>query len=145
MPFIIRTKDANGFVVTFEILMSRLVTFSRKLVAFTMAIYVFNFSIDSRDRAQDALTEDLSYNDIESFYEFFTEDLLGIENAVEEHEEHDQEDGGSIEFKIDIIRPLISQLSGSGRPHTEEPMQSTHVEFHPSLLMEIDSPPPEIA
>ncbi|MFM7856579.1 MAG: hypothetical protein ACKO96_32810 [Flammeovirgaceae bacterium] len=66
------------------------------LIAF--AAYLLNFSIDSQDPYPDDVAENLAFNDIESFYEFFTEALMGIEDAVEEHEERDMEEGGSFSY-----------------------------------------------
>ncbi len=66
------------------------------LMAF--AAYLLNFSIDSQDPYPDDVAENLAFNDIESVYEFFTEALMGIEDAVEEHEERDMEEGGSFSY-----------------------------------------------
>ncbi|MCU0436556.1 MAG: hypothetical protein MUC49_01495 [Raineya sp.] len=63
-----------------------------------MGIHVLNFSIDSPDNHSDDIPEDLSYNDIESFFEMFVENILGCENAIEEHDEDDTETGGSVDI-----------------------------------------------
>src|SRR5690349_15550129 len=84
-------------------------SFLSRAIAFSLAVYLFNFSIDSRDKAPDYVAEDLAFNDIESVYEFLAEGLLGVENAVEEHDERDQDDAGSFEFnKIFSYQPITS-------------------------------------
>jgi hypothetical protein len=66
------------------------------LVAF--AVYLLNFSVDSQDPYPDNVAENLAFNDIESFYEFFAEAVIGIEDAVEEHDERDMDEGGSFSY-----------------------------------------------
>lgn len=110
-----------------------------------MAIYLFNFSIDSRDAHSDSVAEDLSVNDIESIYEFLSESVLGIENAVEEHDERDQDDGGSFEFKKFHLASLISSVQHKAGSYIFD----LHVPTHkfPALaeqFSEIDSPPPQV-
>lgn len=70
-----------------------------RVICFLLAAYLLNFSIDTRDAQSDAIAEDLSVNDIESVYELLAEGVVGVENAVEESDERDQEEGGSFEFK----------------------------------------------
>ena len=71
--------------------------FSRVLVI-AFAAYLLNFSIDSQDPYPDDVAENLAFNDIESVYEFFTETLMGIEDAVKEHEERDMDEGGIFSY-----------------------------------------------
>jgi hypothetical protein len=63
-----------------------------------MAFYFLNFSIDSKDANPDYVPEDLSFNDIESVTEFFAEVVLNHVNAFQEHDERDNDDGGSVDF-----------------------------------------------
>ncbi|MDX1905040.1 MAG: hypothetical protein SFU27_12860, partial [Thermonemataceae bacterium] len=63
-----------------------------------MGIHILNFSIDSPDSHSDDIPEDLSYNDIESFFEIFVENVLGYENAIEEHDEDDAETRSSTDI-----------------------------------------------
>jgi len=67
-----------------------------RLFWFLMGIHIINFSIDSPDKYSDDIPEDLSYNDMESFFEIFIENFLGYENAVEEYDEDDTDAGGSV-------------------------------------------------
>ena len=108
-----------------------------------MAVYLFNFSIDCRDANPDTIAEDLSINDIESFYEFLAEGLLGVENAVEEHDERDQEDGGSFEFKKFFFTPLVSKIQVTAPIYINKLYSS--IDYCEPLAMrikEINSPPP---
>jgi hypothetical protein len=82
-----------------------------------MALHIFNCSIDVRDAKPDYIAEDLSYNEIESIVELVLENVLGLENAVAEHEEHDTDDG-SIELELEIEKCSFCQDLFSWRePH----------------------------
>lgn len=67
-----------------------------------LALFIFNFSIDTPDVFGDEVAEDLSYNDIESITELILEDVLGIYNACPEHDENDLEDEGGFCKKFDF-------------------------------------------
>jgi hypothetical protein len=118
-------------------------TFIMKAISLLLAIYIFNFSIDSRDANPDSLQEDLSFNDVESFYEFLLEDALGFENAVEEHDERDQEDGGAVEYK----QVYISAIAFPIQDFLAVLKQVEFPDFPDDRLVtsffEIDSPPPK--
>lgn len=121
------------------------ISFIHRVVSLLLAIYLFNFSIDCRDAQPDSVAEDLSYNDIESVLEFSLECLMGIENAVKEQDEHDQEDGGAFEFKkvfFETSLPKISQESN--REHLDKIYLTSHAfEAIVPCSQEINSPPPE--
>jgi len=68
-----------------------------------MAVYIFNFSVDAPDAQPDYVSEDLSYNDMESVVEILLEQVLGFENAIAEHDEKDTEDGNSFDIKRQIV------------------------------------------
>ena len=63
-----------------------------------MALHILNCSIDAPDRYAEQFPEDLNVNDIESFSELILENFLLIDNAVAEHDEHDNADGMSFEI-----------------------------------------------
>jgi hypothetical protein len=63
---------------------------------------IFNYSVDIPDYFGDQVSEDLSYNDIESITEFVLEIVVGIENAVPEHDEDDPDENSGFTKKIDI-------------------------------------------
>ncbi len=115
----------------------------KRFFSLLLALYILNFSIDSPDASPDHIAEDLTFNDIESFYELFLEDIVGIENAVEERDERDQDDGGSFQFKKLYFTSLVSSVQSKAADYIFE----LHV---PKLncpvlairYREIDSPPP---
>jgi len=67
-----------------------------------LALFIFNFSIDTPDVFGDDVAEDLSFNDIESITELVLEDILGIYNACPEHDENDLDDEGGFCKKFDF-------------------------------------------
>jgi hypothetical protein len=67
-----------------------------------MAFFIFNFSIDVPDSFGDIVPENLNINDIESITELVLEDVLGIYNAVPEHDENDLDDEGGFCKKVDF-------------------------------------------
>jgi hypothetical protein len=70
--------------------------FFTRLLCLLLALHFLNFSIDSKDLHPDSTPEDLSFNDIESVAEFFAEVVLKHHDAFKEHDEKDNEDGGSL-------------------------------------------------
>lgn len=73
-----------------------------KYLWFTMALYIFNFSIDTPDYFGDEVSENLCFNDIESISELVLENFLGIDDACPEHDEDDPDDGGGFAKKIEF-------------------------------------------
>lgn len=128
--------------------------FLRKHIVFRsfwllMALHILNCSIDTPDAHPDYVPEDLAYNDIESISELVLEQILGFENAVAEHDEHDTEDGTSFDiakillfyqssFEFSIKHPHIFNFSKI-IPLTYEDIFAT--QFHPDIV----SPPPQKA
>jgi hypothetical protein len=115
-----------------------------RIFSLFLALYILNFSIDSRDARPDHFAEDLSYNDLESFYELLLEDVLGLENAVAEQDERDQDDNGSFDFKKIYLNPYstISTLACRSILRVVYlPLDSQHSQ---SLYYEIDGPPPKV-
>ncbi|TAG20420.1 MAG: hypothetical protein EAZ32_09400 [Cytophagia bacterium] len=114
-----------------------------------MALHILNCSIDTPDAQPDSIPENLAYNDIESISELVLEQILGFENAIAEHEEHDTEDGGSISiakillyFQPSIEFSLIHLNTVSFSefiPLNYEDIFAT--QFHPEIV----SPPPQQA
>jgi hypothetical protein len=108
-----------------------------------LAIYLLNFSIDGKDFYPDYLPEDLEYNDIESFYEFFLEVVLGIENAVAENDEQDPDNGGSIHFcKFYAESSFKGPTSNKYLLLLNADFSSVYSFVLSSNSIEIDSPPP---
>lgn len=114
-----------------------------------MALHILNCSIDTPDAQPDSIPENLSYNDIESISELVLEQMLGFENAIAEHDEHDTEDGGSFEIakillyyqpsiEFSIKRTLYFPYPKT-IPLNYEDIFAT--QFHPEIV----SPPPQQA
>lgn len=76
--------------------------FLQKSLIFLLVFLIFNYSVDIPDYFGDQVSENLSYNDIESFTEFVLEIVVGIENAVPEHDEDDPDENSGFTKKIDI-------------------------------------------
>ena len=72
--------------------------FLTRAICFLLAMYLFNMSIDSRDQHPDSIAEDLTFNDIESISELLVEVVFGYGNVIEEHDERDSDDGGTLDF-----------------------------------------------
>lgn len=114
-----------------------------------MALHILNCSIDTPDAHPDYVPEDLAYNDIESISELLLEQILGFENAVAEHDEHDTEDGTGFNIaKILLfhqssfafwIKYLPIFIFSKIVPLTYEDIFAT--QFHPEIV----SPPPQRA
>lgn len=111
-------------------------------ICLLMAVYTFNFSIDTRDAQPDFVAEDLAFNDIESFYEFALEALAGIDNAVEEHEEHDQAEGGALDFKECYLKPATAFVIKPLGDSIHQRFADFVTTKAPRVLVEIDGPPP---
>jgi hypothetical protein len=126
--------------------------FLRKHIVFRsfwllMALHILNCSIDTPDAQPDSIPENLSYNDIESISELVLEQILGFENAIAEHDEHDTEDGSSIEIAKIVLyyQPYIDfsikqkfyfPYSKTLPLHYED---SFIIQFHPEIV----APPPQ--
>jgi hypothetical protein len=115
----------------------------KRLFSLFLALYILNFSIDSPDAAPDHISEDLSFNDIESFYEFFLEDIVGIENAVAEHDERDQDDGGSLDLKKFFLASYKAFLQPVyWRIERPSYLVSAVPDYFPDFF-DLDGPPPK--
>lgn len=69
-----------------------------------LGIFLLNISVDTADFTPSGQPEDLTINDQESIVEIMVEKVLGYENAIPEHDEHDPEDHNSkTSIKIDVI------------------------------------------
>lgn len=68
------------------------------IACFVFALHILNMSIDPKDPKPDSIPEDLTINDIESIAEFFAEVVFGIKNAFAEHDEHDNDEGRTVDI-----------------------------------------------
>ena len=120
------------------------ITIAQRLLAFVMAIYLFNYSIDSRDAHPDHIGEDLSFNDIESIFEFSLECLLGFENAIEEHDERDQDQAGAFDFHKVFYKPSISKVEVASGIFIQFTYSANNYIYRlANASREINSPPPK--
>jgi len=115
-----------------------------QLVSFLLLIQIINISIDPIDPISIKLgrltfQEDLSINDIESIYEFISEQCLGVD--VPEYEEDDEN------AVIKIIDVYISQPS----IEVEKKYLPVKCVFFAideklhSIVLDLNSPPPKVA
>src|SRR5215204_4240202 len=71
-------------------------TFLHRLWCFALAIQLFNLSMDPRDSISGYIVEDLSFNDIESFSEFFCEEVFGLKNTFKESDDADTDSESAV-------------------------------------------------
>lgn len=117
-----------------------------RVFCFLMALHIMNLSVDTKDAAPDYIAEDLSINDQESVVELVLEKVMGIENAIQEQDEPDQDDGGALDFKkVDLISQSVNKLFLERKLFFEYNKLKTNylVPFHQSPSFDVFSPPPE--
>jgi hypothetical protein len=119
-----------------------------KIVWIVMALHILNFSIDAPDIVNENISEDLSYNEIESFTELIAENIFDIKNAFSESDEQGDEECGFVKkpveiklykvaFEDQITTPsLINIKNNSISVNYSKPFCST-------IYISIFSPPPE--
>lgn len=73
-----------------------------RIFCFLLALHIFNVSVDMPDAQPDYVSEDLTFNDQESFVELVLEKVLGIDNAVAEHDEADETNSQNFEMSKDF-------------------------------------------
>jgi hypothetical protein len=74
-----------------------------RIICLVVIFQLLNLSIDAPDAQPDYLPENLVINDIESIVELVLEDLLGIDNAISEQDEPDEESNSSLNKKIEFL------------------------------------------
>jgi len=110
-----------------------------------MALHIFNCSVDTPDPEPDSVSEDLSFNDMESVVEIILEQVFGIDNAIAEHDEPDEDANGfTIKKGLDVYnyKPFIKitavpyKICFFNHSHYKE-------QFYELFHHEIASPPPK--
>jgi len=114
-----------------------------------MALHILNFSIDAPDVQDYAVAEDLSYNEIESITEWFTEDVLQIKDTFKETDEQGDEDNNGfikkvvdlkfyqVHFEEETIPTILSNIKNNSTfVHYTQPFCAVN-------YITIFSPPPE--
>lgn len=111
-----------------------------------MGLYFLNISVDTVDAFPNHISEDLSFNDQESIVEIVVEQVLGFDNAIEEHDDPDTENHTKkSNFKIDFI-PLAASEENNREPISNVLKQICH---HPNSNIsvgyhQLNNPPPEV-
>lgn len=116
-----------------------------------MAFYVINVSIDAPDgyvtpNSKGEYKEDLSVNEVESIGELLLEGLFGIQNAVPEHDESDEEEDqiSKIFFDWSLPTPVVAyQFTVNAELIFSSLLPYTGV-IYGSTPAQINTPPPKI-
>jgi hypothetical protein len=89
-------------------------SFIVKLLSFIFALHIFNISVDPPDANPEWVPEDLSINEMESITEIIFEQVLHVDNAFPEFDDHDNDDHGApmgvhhdMVFYFQPITPII--------------------------------------
>lgn len=120
-----------------------------RVFCFLMALHVINVSIDTRDQhviysETGEAHEDLSINDMESFVEFVVEDLLGMSNAIPEHDDPDEDSDLTKLLQEYCFSPVFRLLPPQPEVVTFERVSTPENVSKPvRLYQEITSPPPQ--
>lgn len=118
------------------------------LLWIVMALHILNFSIDAPDVIDRNIAEDLSYNEIESFTELITENILGIENAFSETDEKGDEETEFFKKYSEITFYFISSkdktINDSLRSIKNRSTSNLYsTPYCSTIYISIFSPPPE--
>jgi hypothetical protein len=117
-----------------------------RIIWLFMAIHIFNLSVDTRDARPDCVAEDLTFNDLESVAEILLEKVLDIDNALSEHDENDSEDGGSVDFKKEVL--ICNKIKFENKVffkyniqllYSDNYIEQYSSQFHPEIV----PPPPK--
>ena len=110
-----------------------------------MAVYMLNFSVDTRDIKLDVYESALNPNDLESFLELILEEGLDMEGAIGEHDEQDG-NGANLEkaFKcvtfgegVEVPVPMKGAVEKTGTLYLQRSIELVYLDR--------GSPPPEMA
>jgi hypothetical protein len=118
------------------------------LLWIVMALHILNFSIDAPDVIDRNIAEDLSYNEIESFTELITENILSIENAFSETDEKGDEETEFFKKYSEITFYFISSkdktINDSLRSIKNSSTSNLYsIPYCSTIYISIFSPPPE--
>ena len=119
------------------------------LLWIVMALHILNFSIDAPDVIDRNIAEDLSYNEIESFTELITENILGIENAFSESDEKGDEETEFFKKYSEITFYFISSKDKTVNDSLKSIKNSSisnlySTPYCSTIYISIFSPPPEV-
>ncbi len=119
-----------------------------KLLCVLLALLVMNSSIDgpaASDKMRwngDDYTEDLSFNEIETFYELITEEIMDLENFVPEHDNDadDTEKQNKSPQQLIAILPYQFQLKVQQYVKQYSPYYIDNLQ---TAIAENSTPPPD--
>ena len=119
------------------------------LLWIVMALHILNFSIDAPDVIDRNIAEDLSYNEIESFTELITENILSIENAFSESDEKGDEETEFFKKYSEITFYFISSKDKTVNDSLKSIKNSSisnlySTPYCSTIYISIFSPPPEV-
>lgn len=115
------------------------------VLCFCLAVYIFNISVDIPDRKGESFSENLSFNDQESFVEFFIEKILGYEDAFAEYDDVDNEEESSFSNGFHNVFYNELNISVNHSKVLSRQDKSYHYLFisTSSPYLEVSSPPPD--
>lgn len=99
-----------------------------------LAFHIFNISVDMPDAQPDYIAEDLTINDQESFIELVLEQVLGIDDAIAEHDEQDESNDQNFEMCKDF--KLYNQSAQNIIFNIEPPIITGTPLYEESFLIE---------
>lgn len=110
-----------------------------------MGLHLFNISIDTVDRYDENVPEDLSFNDQESFTELIAEQILGFEDAFPEMDDVDHKNTKKLQktTKIQLFPPYALENIPSAMCH----LKVAFFDILPPLLTGFENqltPPPKV-
>lgn len=110
-----------------------------------MGLFFLNISVDTADFNPEYFSEDLTINDQESIIEIVVEGILGYEDAIKEHEDHDRaEHNCKVNFKIDLFNRVFRESHDVPRIAENTKQMIPHISAHISEGFDKRfSPPPE--
>jgi len=115
------------------------------ILCFCLAVYLFNISVDIPDRKSESFRENLTYNDQESFVEFFVEKILGYENAFPEYDDVDREEESSVSNGFHFFFYEAFDLNVNNNIAFRQGSKTYHYLFLSTSTpyLEVSSPPPD--
>ena len=118
-------------------------TFTRILCLF-LVLHLLNLSIDPKDPENEFFSEDLTYNDIESFTELVAEVFLNKPNAFKEHDEQDTSGGNHhVVYKFYFSKLQFAEDT-SLQIVTTAAFEHINTEMIQSPSINISLPPPKV-
>lgn len=115
------------------------------ILCFCLAVYLFNISVDIPDRKSESFSENLTYNDQESFIEFFVEKILGYDDAFPEYDDVDHEEESSVSNGFHFFFYEAFDLNVNDNIAFRQDSNTYHYLFLSTSTpyLDVSSPPPD--